>query len=248
MVGSPRILGHRDYVINVVLHGLEGQIDGKTYTAEMVPMGSNKDEWIADIASYIRNSFGNSASFVSTQQVARARAASGNRSARWKVDELVAATPKVLRYQPDWKVTASHNSEMAGYAINSSGMIRWETGAPQQPGMWFQIEMPRPASVTELELSSPGGGPFGGSAGFPREYELRVSAAGHDWRVPIAKGRGDGPSTPLSFEPIRAKFGRIPQTGSAEDAPAWSIQKTRLFQPGQSSVKTADATASDSAK
>jgi mono/diheme cytochrome c family protein len=30
----------------------------------MVPMGANSDEWIADVASYIRNSFGNTAQIV----------------------------------------------------------------------------------------------------------------------------------------------------------------------------------------
>lgn len=237
MAGSPRIQGHRDYVINVVLHGLEGPVDGKTYPAEMVPMGSNKDEWIADIASYVRNSFGNSASFVTPEQVAKVRAAGGSRSARWNIDELVASVPRVLRYQPDWKVTASHNADMAGYAINSSGMIRWDTGAPQQPGMWFQIEMPKPASIAEIQLDSPGGGgPFASNAGFPREYEVRISTDGKDWGAPIAMGKGDGPTTVIAFGPVQAKFIRVTQTGSAPNAPAWSIQKTKLFQAGQRSA------------
>ena len=60
--GSARVHGHRDYVIKVLLNGLTGDIDGKTYgTAVMVPMGSNTDQWIADVASYVRNAFGNTA-------------------------------------------------------------------------------------------------------------------------------------------------------------------------------------------
>ena len=55
-------LAHRDYVIKVLLHGLTGEIDGKTFgTGVMVPMGTNTDEWIADVASYVRNAFGNAA-------------------------------------------------------------------------------------------------------------------------------------------------------------------------------------------
>ena len=52
--------GHRDYVVKTLLHGLDGPIDGRTYAGGvMAPMGSNRDEWIAAVASYVRNSFGN---------------------------------------------------------------------------------------------------------------------------------------------------------------------------------------------
>ncbi len=47
LAGSPRVQGHRDYVINVLLNGLTGPVDGRTYTEVMVPMASNSDEWIA---------------------------------------------------------------------------------------------------------------------------------------------------------------------------------------------------------
>ena len=46
--GSPRVIGHRDYAIKVLLHGLSGPIDGRRYPQVMVAMGSNKDQWIAD--------------------------------------------------------------------------------------------------------------------------------------------------------------------------------------------------------
>ena len=39
----------------------------------MVPMGANPDEWIADVASYIRNSFGNTGAMVTPEQVAAVR-------------------------------------------------------------------------------------------------------------------------------------------------------------------------------
>ena len=66
LVGSARVNGHRDYVIKTLLHGLTGPIDGKIYPQVMVAMGSNKDQWIADITSYVRNSFGNTGTFVTT--------------------------------------------------------------------------------------------------------------------------------------------------------------------------------------
>ena len=60
LADSPRVQGHRDYVIKTLLHGMTGPLDGKTYPAGvMMPFGTNTDDWIAAIASYVRNSFGN---------------------------------------------------------------------------------------------------------------------------------------------------------------------------------------------
>ena len=59
LAGSPRVNGHRDYIIKAVLHGLTGPIDGRTYPQVMIPMGTNDDEWVASVASYVRQNFGN---------------------------------------------------------------------------------------------------------------------------------------------------------------------------------------------
>ena len=61
LAASPRVLGHPDYVIKALLKGLSGPINGATYPDVMVSMGQNNDEWVAAIASYVRNSFGNHA-------------------------------------------------------------------------------------------------------------------------------------------------------------------------------------------
>ena len=50
LAGSPRVNGHRDYVVKAVLHGLTGPIDNKTYTDVMMPMGVNNDEWVAAVS------------------------------------------------------------------------------------------------------------------------------------------------------------------------------------------------------
>ena len=84
LAGSPRVNGHRDYVIKAVLHGLTGPVDGKTYTDVMIPMGDNDDEWVAAVSSYVRRSFGNTGGFVTPADVARVRA--GNRRPQDDVD------------------------------------------------------------------------------------------------------------------------------------------------------------------
>ncbi len=128
----------------------------------MAPMGTNRDEWIADIGSYVRNSFGNVGTFISQADVARVRAATAGRTAFWKVDELVASLPAALEPAAAWKVTASHNADAASGAMSFAG---WSTGTPQQPGMWFQIELPDAATISEIQFVSPGGGRGGGGRG-----------------------------------------------------------------------------------
>src|SRR5690606_34104733 len=88
--GSDRVTDHRDYVIKVLLHGLTGPVDGQTYTEVMIPMGQNPDQWIADVASFVRNSWGNSADLITPEQVAAVRAATTDRMASWTFDELMA--------------------------------------------------------------------------------------------------------------------------------------------------------------
>ncbi len=163
LANSIRVQGHRDYVTKTLLHGMDGPIDGRSYAAGvMAPMGTNKDEWVAAIASYVRNSFGNVSSFVSPADVARVRAATADRKAFWKVDELLASLPTPLEVLPTWKATASHNP---GSALGALNFASWSTGAPQQAGMWFQVELPEPATLTEVQFNSAGGGFGGGGRG-----------------------------------------------------------------------------------
>jgi mono/diheme cytochrome c family protein len=80
-----------DSLLRVLLHGLSGPVDGKTYESEMMSMGANSDSWIADIASYVRVSFGNKGTPVTADEVARLRAATIDRTKPWTIAELRAA-------------------------------------------------------------------------------------------------------------------------------------------------------------
>jgi nitrite reductase (NO-forming) len=67
-------LTKEDY-IRGVLNGRSGPIvvNGQTYNGTMVPMNYMTDEQIADVLTYVRNSWGNSGDAVSTDEVARVR-------------------------------------------------------------------------------------------------------------------------------------------------------------------------------
>jgi mono/diheme cytochrome c family protein len=237
-VGNPRITGHADYVIKTLLHGLTGPLDGRAYAgAVMVPMGSNRDEWIASAASYIRNTFGNAAPFVSAADVARVRAATAGRTANWTFDQLVASVPAPLPADAAWKATASHNPQTAAQAFN---FATWSSGSPQAAGMWFQVELPQPTPITEIQFESSriGGGRGAGAppptSGYPREYVVDTSTDGTQWTT-AARGAGTGVSTAIRFSPVQAKFVRLTQTASADGAPPWSMLRLRLYRPGAGS-------------
>ena len=152
LAGSPRVQGHRDYVIKALLHGLTGPLAGRTYTQVMIPLAAQNDEWIAAVASYVRNSFGNKATFVSPADVARVRAATASRKAIWTQPELEGSLPLLLQAQPTWKLTASHNAAAATGGLTTFG---WNSGEPQKAGMWFQVELPEAVSVAEVQFDRP---------------------------------------------------------------------------------------------
>jgi mono/diheme cytochrome c family protein len=245
LASSPRVLGHQDYVVKAVLHGLTGPIDGVAYPDVMIGMGQNTDEWMSAITSYIRNSFGNRASLVSAADVKRVRAATAARKAPWTSAELESSLPKQMVVDSRWKLTASHNAETA---VNALSIQPWTSGRAQQAGMWLQVELPEPAMLTEIAFESaiaavqdgpavrgaPTRSEFGaveGVPGFPRGYQVQVSMDGATWSS-VAEGQGTGAQTLIAFPPTRGKFVRITQTAAVENAPPLSIRRLRLFVPG----------------
>jgi hypothetical protein len=188
LAASPRVQGHRDYVIKVLLRGLQGPLDGKTYRDVMVPMGGT-DEWVAGIASYVRTSFGNNGGMVTPADVARVRAEIADRKDPWTLAELEASLPRPLDSQ-QWKLSASHGSETAAGASTLRG---WSTGAPQAAGMWFSIELPQPALITEVQFdstSSMGGGRGGRGAAATPGAGAPAGAAAAAGAAPAAQPAG----------------------------------------------------------
>ena len=245
LAGSDRVTAHRDYVIKAILHGLSGPIEGRSYPQVMPANGANRDEWVADVASFIRNGFGNAAGFVTTADVARVRAATTDRKAPWTYDTLQATLPRPLIPDATWKVTASHHAPptpspnaAGGFSMPPDPMgalnyLGWTSGVPQEAGMWFQVELPRAARVMELQFTASA---LGGGRGAPvqwtspRRYQVQVSTDGTNWSAPVADGTGVDGTTIVTFAPVSAKFVRITQTETVTNAPPWSMRLLRLYE------------------
>ena len=217
------ILGHPSMSINVVLHGLTGPVDGKTYPNQMISMKSYDDEWVSSVLSYVRNNFGNRASFITKEQVAATRKATAARKEPWTIEALRATVPQYLSDRKKWKLTASHNTGKVGSAVDGNLGTRFDTGAAMVPGMWFQIELPKAMEVSGLRLDS-----AGSVLDYPDGYEVSVSLDGKSWSPPLIKGKGTQPLTEIYFRGVKAKFIKIIQTGR-RPGKYWSIHDLQIF-------------------
>jgi len=96
LAGSDWVLGEKERLIKISIHGLMGEIEvnGVKYNNVMappgIPPGSLTDQQIADVLTYIRNEWGNSASAVSPEEVATVRLTVKDRAAMqmWTAAEL----------------------------------------------------------------------------------------------------------------------------------------------------------------
>jgi mono/diheme cytochrome c family protein len=69
------VLGEKPRLVKVLLNGMQGvEIDGEKYTNVMPAFNYLTDQQIADVLTYVRNSFGNKASAVSSAEVKAIRA------------------------------------------------------------------------------------------------------------------------------------------------------------------------------
>jgi mono/diheme cytochrome c family protein/glucose/arabinose dehydrogenase len=244
LAGNARVTAHPEYVIKTLLHGQTGPVAGRSYAGGlMVPFGSESDEWIASLASYVRTNLTNNAFTVTPEMVARVRAATASRKTPWTNDELMASVPTLLAPQANWKVTASHRAPsrigMTGEPAGAFDFEGWTTGVPQTEGMWWQLELPAAANLAEMHFYSPNGGGGGGGRGgvnapppqttAPRAYRVQLSMDGVNWAPAVAEGRADGNMTALSWTPTMARFLRITQTVTTPGAPAWSMLETKIY-------------------
>lgn len=95
LAGSEWVTGPVARPIAILLHGLQGEITvkGTKYNSMMLAYGTGApmtDEEVASVLTYVRGSFGNTASAVTVEDVAKVRAATAGRSAPMSQKDLEA--------------------------------------------------------------------------------------------------------------------------------------------------------------
>ncbi len=219
LAGSKTVV-QGDAILRVMLNGLTGPIDGKTYEAQMVTMASFDDQWIADVSSYIRKAFGNAGKFVDKKEVTALRKELGKRTTPWTIEELRSHYPQPLPNRTAWKLTSSHNVKELAKAIDGDLSSRWDSHTPQKPGMWIQIELPAATEVTGLYLDT-----AKSRGDWPRGWKIEISANSTEWDKPILEGRSETNVTEFLFpKPLTTKFIRITDTGEVKGL-YWSIHE-----------------------
>ena len=229
LAGSQTVNGPKDAFIAVLLKGIGGPINGKTYESQMVPMESNNDEWIAAVGSYVRNSFGNKSSTITAAEVAKVRKDIGGRSTPWTADELRAFGPPTVGNRAQWKLNASHNAGSVAKAVDGLIETRYDTRTPQVPGMWVEVMLPQPTELTGIRLEH---GSSGGD--YPRGYLVQASEDGASWRE-VTSGEGKAGVMEIRFDAVKAKAIRITQTGSVKGN-YWSIHELEFLTPDTKAV------------
>ncbi len=215
-----------DAMLRVLLHGLTGPLNGKTYQGQMVSMASYDDQWIADITNYVRKSFGNSGRFVEKNDVVKLRKELAARTTPWTEAELQSFGPQPIVNRKDWKLTASHNPKDLSKAIDGNPETRWDTHTPQVPGMWLQIELPKAADITGLLLDT-----AKSKGDWPRGWKIELSQDGKVWDKPVLEGKSATNVTEFNFPQVaKAKFIRITDTGSVKGL-FWSIHELEVLEP-----------------
>jgi len=227
LVGSPRVLGGKDPVINIVLHGLQGLVDGVDYHAPMVPMNTYHDEELAAVLTYIRNSFGNRSSVITPADVAARRP---SRTGMLTPDELVAAFPALavpdapFTRRAEWTVDARFAPELAALAIDDDPETAYETARQAYPGQWFTVALPAVSTIKAITLESV----ESEDPSYPLNYDIHVSADGENWGEPILQGAGEVHGQIHFEEPVTTQYLRITLTRRQGWA-SWVIKDLQLY-------------------
>ena len=222
-VDNPRLQDTDHSAIRTLLHGLTGDLDGREYEGLMVAMGTNSDEWIADVVTYIRNSFDNEAPQTSPEVVAALREIHRDRKEPWTQEELEELAPTSLD-RKGWRLTASHNEKDLKYAVDGDSKTRYTTDARREKGMWVQVELAKTSLVEGLKLDYERSGKDG-----PEGYEVRLSNDGKSWSDSVASGVAGAKELSLAFPPTEARFIRIGITQAKPTRLYWSIHEIEVF-------------------
>jgi len=122
--------------------------------------------------------------------------------------------------EPELVASASHNLASAGQALDGNPATVWSSGAPQTPGMWFQVNLGAMRRIRGVALDSPQGEEL-------RGYKISVSADGQTWREVASKA--------LNYQPVAvavplllARFIKIEAIAADKFNHPWTIREMKV--------------------
>jgi len=239
LAGSPRVLGDERATIAIMLHGLQGEVNGVDYGAPMVPMNSYSDAELANVLTYIRNSFGNRAPAVEPATVAAQRAADAAHANYWTLPELAQRIPALavprsqFKRRAEWKL-AGNMAAREGSPLAAMLDGKPETGYFTQdvkpfPLEWLTIELPARSKILGIDIDSRGEkGDNGKEFGWTPAYSVEVSDDGRNWTMVTPKVVGEPRARLNLAAPVEARHLRIAIV-EKEGWQPWVIKELNLF-------------------
>jgi len=103
----------------ILLQGLTGPLDGRKYPGIMESMKRQDDAGIASALTYVRNGFGSSAPPVGDDDIARARAATADRTTPWTMKGFAAYQQVPQAMLQGWKWSASEGLHVEAIAAGN---------------------------------------------------------------------------------------------------------------------------------
>jgi hypothetical protein len=132
----------------------------------------------------------------------------------WMISEIL------LHPATAWSANASHNAHAAICAIDNRADTAWTSGAPQTPGLWFQIDLGRVETVSGLTLIPP-------ANENPVAFRIATwNARASRWQIAVERMNNDAPvdvafaATPTQFIVIQLLQAR---------AQGWAIREVRVM-------------------
>lgn len=166
------------------------------------------------------------------------------REAKWEFKKQ-AIEPYVLFYdfsnpapqnplsEKNWQVSSNANPHEVGKAIDRKPLTRWTSGKPQEPGVYYQIDLKTVQSIKGCALL------LGKSVNdYPRSLRLVSSLDGDSWQE-IKTTAESGlywtgetllkmTRTRFFFSPVQLRYLRLVQEGQ-DPVYYWSIHELELF-------------------
>ena len=155
--------------------------------------------------------------------------------------EIDPAPPRqFIALSPDhWTVTASHRPLAVHHLVDRDAATQWSTGRSQQPGQWIAVDLGAEEEVARVDLLAidwqevPAGLRIDWSRDGQTWTETTVSVS-HYWGPLFLSGphpflRTRRGRVQAIFDPVRARFLRIVQTGTGDHP--WSARELFVYRP-----------------
>ncbi len=212
LAGSATVFD-RDSMLRVLCSGLAGPVGGKTYDAEMIPMITNDDEWIADVASFVRNGFGNHGSMVSWEDVTPR--AHGRRRPRQALDQRRTAKADAERPRESKQMEADREPQSKRSEERARRRHQHALG-------YKNVSSSRHVVSDRTARGHRRRRHFAQQFAVPRRLSTRLQSRNVHRRQDVGqtrrrRQRGSSPITEILFKPVKTKFLKITQTGSVPE-------------------------------